>query len=292
MPPRIFLLPPGVRALSHPLRKNPSLFSRLLKRNSSGGQTVLGAAKPVYNPKSPVLPLKPASPTTVRADERFRKFNFQISQAPGPVEIYKAPPHRSYIFGAYSIAFFCYLYAGYNFYATSANPIIKVAKWQEYTFAGICVVMGAMGTVFLRRGGNLIASITASRSQGKTQLLIKVRRMVPFRKQREIIATPEQVSFSRQLGVPYTRISKESRVAAQKLLEAQHAVSQTPFFKAPLKRTSLALWRIFMNSRRLFTQENFVYAKIAGHKSDFRLDTMGYLSPELLLLEKGSRQVL
>lgn len=292
MLPRIFLLPPGTRALSFPLRRDPFIISRILKRNSSSGETVLGAAKPVSTLKTPVLRLKPAAPTPVRADERFRKFNFQLSQAPGPIEIYKAPPQRSYIFGAYSIAFFCYLYAGYNFYATSANPIVQVAKWQEYTFAGICVVMGAMGTVFLRRGGNLIASITASRSQGKTQLLIKVRRMVPFRKQREIIATPEQISFSRQLGVPYTRVSKEARVAAQKLMEAQHAVSQTPFFKAPLKRTSLALWRIFMNSRRLFTQENFVYAKIAGHKADFRVDTMGYLSPELLLLEMGARQVI
>nr|KMM69601.1 hypothetical protein CPAG_05916 [Coccidioides posadasii RMSCC 3488] len=220
-----------------------------------------------------------------------RKFNFQISQASGPVEIFKAPSHRSYILGAVSVATFCYLYAGYNFYTTSIDPLMQVAKWQEYTFAGICVVMAAMGTVFLRRGGNLIASITASRPQGQqTQLSIKVRRMVPFLRQREIIATPDQISFSRQLVVPHSQMSEEGRAAAQKRWESERAVSQMAFFKDPLKKTSQAFWKFFVNSRRLFTQEHFAYVKIKGQTADFRLDILGTFSSELLLLQKVALQ--
>ncbi|WEW59987.1 hypothetical protein PRK78_005469 [Emydomyces testavorans] len=278
------------RSIACPLRRDSSIVvSWISKRYSSGTQTALGTAKPLSTPKNAPLRLKPASPPPTRADERFRKFNFQLSQSSGPVDIFKAPSHRSYMFGAYSTALFCYLYGGYNFYATSVDPIVKVAKWQEYTFAGVCVLMAAMGTVFLRRGANLIASITATRSQGQTQLLIKVRRMVPFRKQREIIATPDQISFSRQLVVPQAHMTEEGRVAAQKQWESHRAISKVSFFKAPLKKTSLALWRLFMSSRRLFTQEHFAYVKVAGHNTEFRMDTMGEVSPELLLLEKGAR---
>ncbi|KAI1913141.1 hypothetical protein LOZ53_002614 [Ophidiomyces ophidiicola] len=125
---------------------------------------------------------------------------------------------------------------------------------------------------------------------GQTQLSIKVRRMLPFLKQREILVTPEQLSFSRQLVVPHEHLTEEGRIAAQKRWESQRVVSETPFYKAPLKKINLGLWMFFMNTRRLFTQEHFVYTKIAGKKSDFRMDTMGTLSPELFLLEKGTRQ--
>ncbi|EAS28862.3 uncharacterized protein CIMG_07608 [Coccidioides immitis RS] len=292
MLPRTLSLRGSLHPFARLLRRDPSSSCRVFQRHSSGKRDVLASAKPVPTPKaSAALRLKPASPPSTRSDERFRKFNFQISQASGPVEIFKAPSHRSYILGAVSVATFCYLYAGYNFYTTSIDPLMQVAKWQEYTFAGICVVMAAMGTVFLRRGGNLIASITASRPQGQqTQLSIKVRRMVPFPRQREIIATPDQISFSRQLVVPHSQMSEEGRAAAQKRWESERAVSQMAFFKAPLKKTSHAFWKFFVNSRRLFTQEHFAYVKIEGQTADFRLDTLGTFSSELLLLQKVALQ--
>ncbi|KMU76586.1 hypothetical protein CISG_05729 [Coccidioides immitis RMSCC 3703] len=151
MLPRTLSLRGSLHPFARLLRRDPSSSCRVFQRHSSGKRDVLASAKPVPTPKaSAALRLKPASPPSTRSDERFRKFNFQISQASGPVEIFKAPSHRSYILGAVSVATFCYLYAGYNFYTTSIDPLMQVAKWQEYTFAGICVVMAAMGTVFLR----------------------------------------------------------------------------------------------------------------------------------------------
>ncbi|EEP82808.1 predicted protein [Uncinocarpus reesii 1704] len=264
--------------------------SSIFRRHASSKQAALKAAKPPSStPNPPALRLKPAAPPPPRSDTRFRKFNFDLSQSSGPVELFKAPSHRSYIFSAYSTAFFCCLFSGYNFWAISIDPIIKPDRWQEYTFGGICVVMSAMGAVFFRRGTNLIASITAARSEGQTRLSIKVRRIIPFLKQREIIATPEQVSFSRKLVVPNPKMTSEEMAATHRRWEAERVVAETPFFKAPLKKVNLGFWRFFRNTRRLFTQEYFVYVTIAGQKAEFRMDGMGTFSPQMFELEKSAR---
>ena len=144
-----------------------------------------------------------------------------------------------------------------------------------------------MGTAFLWRGTNLISSITATRSKDKSQLLVKVRRVAPFLRQREIVTSPSQLSISRRLVVPPSQITSEGWDEAQKQLQNQRALAKRGFFDAPISKISFSIWRIFMNARRLFTQEHFVYVTIEGHKGSFRLDTTGEISQDFYLLEKS-----
>lgn len=232
----------------------------------------------------PPLPLKPSSR---RLDERFREFDCRIAQHHGPVELFTAPSHRSYVIGAYSLATFCYCYTGYNAYITVFDPVAGVGRLEGILLGGACLVTAMMGTVFLSRGSNLISSITATRSQGQTQLLVRVRRMVPFLRQREIAARPSQMSLSNRLVVPLSQHNSEGWKEAQRQLENQRALEKKNFFKAPISKISFAVWRIFMNARRLFTQEHFLHLKIDGQKGSFRLDTTGEMSQHFFHLEKG-----
>ncbi|KAK2748354.1 hypothetical protein FQN57_001012 [Myotisia sp. PD_48] len=243
---------------------------------------------PIISLNSPTaVPLKKPSQAAI-SNSRFRRFEWEISKLGGtPTCLYQAPGQRSYIVGAYSTATFCYAYAGYNFYTTSIDPLMRIGWYQELLFGGICFVMAIMGTVFFRRGFGLISQITAANTNGRTHLSIKVRRMLPFLKQRELLVTPAEVSVSKRIAVAERELTKEGFQESQNRLESQLKVDGSRFLQMPWKKVSLATWRIFQNARRLFTQENFVYVKIQGQKDTLRLDTQGAFSHEFHLLQKA-----
>ncbi|EGD92172.1 hypothetical protein H112_00246 [Trichophyton rubrum D6] len=236
--------------------------------------------------KAPELSLKSPSPSS-GAPNKFRRFEWEVSKHKGPVCLFRAPKQRSYIIGAYTTASFCYMYAGYNFYTSSIDPVLKIQWWQELLFGGICFVMAIMGTVFFRRGFGLISQINAVNLNGKTQLSIKVRRMLPFMKQRELTLAPSELSISQKVTVSEVELTKAGWSESQQRFARQRALDDTHFFKMPVQKTSLAIFRAFSNARRLFTQEHFVYVNIKGQKSTLRLDALGSFSPEFHMLQKA-----
>jgi hypothetical protein len=111
--------------------------------------------------------------------------------------------------------------------------------------------------------------------------------MAPFVRQREIVASPSQLSISRRFVADSALFSSEGWNDFQKALEKERAIAKTSFFKAPINKISFTIWRIFLNARRLFTAEHFLFIRIEGHKGSFKLDATGQISRDFHLLRKS-----
>lgn len=231
--------------------------------------------KPSSQPKSPSQPeetLKFAG----RRPMGFAKLERKVAKE-GEIMLFKAPSHRSYVLGAYGIAFFCFAYSVYNSNAVFRDPIVTLPMWQQGLAGGICVVMSVMGTVFLVKTGRLIKSVKAVNSNGQAYLRFTVRRMIPFRKPMEFDALPRQIAFSRRLVV-----SPDAHRADR--AQAPTGPKSTSLFTAPTKKLSMFLYRIFRAVRQIFTQEDFILLEIEGQKGLFRMDSAGYVSEDFLVV--------
>lgn len=269
-----------------PLRWDSRFFSRLNQLQAPKKKL---APKPTRTntpkasaPKQDLKHTTQAIPVREPPSSRLGRFERFVSEHEGPVVLFKAPSHTSYIFGAYSVAAFCYAYAGINYYAIAIDPRLSVGGIEQILFGGICMVMAAMGTVFLLRGSRLISSVVATKSEGTTRLDFKVRRLVPFLKQREFSIHPSKLSCTRQVVVA-PRNASQRAMDQQKKAESD-ALAQTSFFKAPIKRSSYAMWKVFISARRLFSQEHFVHLKVEGQRGTLRMDTSGDVSNGFFLL--------
>ncbi|KAL3482458.1 hypothetical protein BJX99DRAFT_217095 [Aspergillus californicus] len=199
----------------------------------------------------------------------------------GELILFRAPSHRSYILGAYGIAFFCFAYSVYNSNAVFRDPVVPFPKWQQGLAGGICITMSVMGTVFLVKTGNLVKSVKAISLNGQAYLRFTVRRMIPFQKPMEFDVLPRQVAFSRRLVVsPEALGGKQSLVGP----EASSSGASTSLLKAPFKNFSKALWRIFRAIRQIFTQEDFILLEVQGQKGVYRMDSAGYVSEDFLVI--------
>lgn len=234
--------------------------------------------KPQYSP-----PQFKASPQTEqslkfagRRAEGFGKLERKVAKE-GQVLLFQAPSHRSYILGAYGISAFCFAYSVYNSNVVFRDPIIPLPMWQQALFGGICVMMSVMGTVFLFKTGRLIKTVNAVQSNGQTCLRFTVRSFLPFRKPFEFEALPHQIAFSRRLVVTHDSVARMQHAEA-----AQNG--NVSFFKAPLKKTSMLLWRLFRSVRQLFTQEDFILLEVEGQKGVMRMDSAGFVSQDFLVI--------
>lgn len=285
-----FFSPTGTSSFSQ-TRSSGLNVSNLLQiiRNASSKRAAATAPRSPPKPAS-VLRLNKDSPPPTLAAERFRRFEYELSKLGGSATVFKAPAHGGYIAGTYIIASFCFFYTGYNFYATSINPLVELAPWHKYLFAGICLGMGAMGTVILKRGSRLIASITAiapSASNRQTKLVFKIRRMAPFLKQKTIETTPEQIALSRSLRGFADEGANTARLLQQQRMSPENEIARAPFYRMPLKKFSYWAWRHMMSARRIISQDYFIFVKIDGHKEAFRMDTLGTYSKQYFHLENA-----
>ncbi|KAL4783516.1 hypothetical protein BJX76DRAFT_329606 [Aspergillus varians] len=232
-------------------------------------------AKPSSQPKGPA-----ESEETLKFAGRrpmgFAKLERKVAQE-GELILFKAPSHRSYVFGAYGIAFFCFAYSVYNSNAVFRDPVVTLPMWQQGLAGGICVVMSVMGTVFLVKTGRLIRTVKAVSSNGQAYLRFTVRRTIPFRKPLEFDVLPRQIAFSRRLVV-----SPDAHRGEQ--TQAQASSETASILKAPSEQLSKLLYRIFRSVRQIFTQEDFILLEVKGQKGLFRMDSAGYVSPDFLVI--------
>ncbi|KAJ5357921.1 hypothetical protein N7541_005079 [Penicillium brevicompactum] len=197
----------------------------------------------------------------------------------GEVLLFKAPSHRAYVLTAFGLSGFCFAYSLYNSNATFRDPIVPLPMWQKSLFGGICIVMSVMGTLFITRTGSLVRHIKAVNSDGRMRVLFSVRSLMPFKKPYQIDVAPGDISFKRKLTVsPETakRYELDSKRLGRGLQEPPR------FFKSPVSAMSYQLWRTFQSMRQVFTNEDFIIVQVAGRKSQFRLDSNGYVSNDLL----------
>jgi hypothetical protein len=151
--------------------------------------------------------------------------------------------------------------------------------WQKSLFGGICIVMSVMGTLFISRTGFLVRNIKAVNSDGRMRVHFTVRSMMPFKKPYLVDVAPGDISFKRKMTVsPETikRYQKDNKRLGRGLQ------SPPTFMKSPISALSFLLWRTFQSMRQVFTNEDFIIVQVAGRKTQFRLDSNGYVSNDLL----------
>ncbi|EDN07783.1 predicted protein [Histoplasma mississippiense (nom. inval.)] len=209
-----------------------------------------------------------------------------ISKNKEATKLYEGTSLGSYVATTRTTAIFCFLYAGWNFYTTTSDPLLSVSHFTTYALGGICILMGAMGAVFVRRGTSLITGITASPTHGSIpEIRIKIRRTIGFLKPREIVTSPSQVKLSSPIFVSKQQLQTHDM---RRIREAFHERAIGPrlsFFKEPLKKISYFTWKTLINMRRAFTQEGFVYVEVKGMSGTFCLDMTGYFGDEFLAFE-------
>ncbi|RAL12294.1 uncharacterized protein BO97DRAFT_478034 [Aspergillus homomorphus CBS 101889] len=211
-----------------------------------------------------------------RRPEGFGKLERKVAKTPlGELVLFKAPSHRSYVLGAYGVTAFCFAYAVYNSNITFRDPIVPLPMWQQVTFGGICVMMSVMGTVFLAKTNKLIRAVKAVNKNGQTYVRFTVRSFIPFRKPYEIDVLPRQVAFARRLVVSPDTAGKRDTI---------QQTAQVSFFKEPLKKMNMSLYKVFRSIRQLFTGEDFILVEVQGQSGEFRLDSAGYISQDFLTI--------
>jgi hypothetical protein len=191
------------------------------------------------------------------------------------VLLFKSTSQRSYITGAYGIAAFAFGYAVINASLDYQDTRANLAYWQKSLNIGVCVVMSAMGALFISRTWRLVREITAVDIKGQTLLRVRVRSMIPFRKPYTITVAPNQMLFNQRL------------VAGSPLPQARDV--NISFFKNPLKAINFSLFKFFIAIRRVFTQEDFITMEMQGQRGAYRVGTDGYLSDDLLAIATGQR---
>ncbi|KAL4810211.1 hypothetical protein BDV18DRAFT_130529 [Aspergillus unguis] len=236
---------------------------------------------PYQKPKTPAQP-KSTSPIedTLRFAGRrpsgFAKLERKVAKE-GNLTLYKSPSHRGYILGAYGAAFFCFAYAVYNSHITFLDPLVKLPRWQQVMTGSICVVMSAMGTVFLMRTARLVKSVKAVSTNGQTSIRFSVRSIVPFKKPFEFDVLPRQIAFSRRLV-----INPEAR--RPEALEAPTGSKFVAVMKAPTKYLSKFVYGLFRSLRQIFTQEDMILLEVESQNGTFRMDASGYISEDLFVI--------
>ncbi|KAL4926977.1 uncharacterized protein BDV17DRAFT_268396 [Aspergillus undulatus] len=239
------------------------------------------AASKIQQPPKQIQPKGQAPPEETlkfagRRPAGFAKLERKVAKE-GELILFKAPSHRTYVAGAYGIAFFCFVYAVYNSNATLRDPVVPLPVWQQNLTGGICVVMSVMGTVFLVKTSRLIKGIKAVSNNGQTYLRFTVRSMMPFRKPYEFDVLPRQIAFSRRLVV-----SPDAHRPDR--MQARAASAASSSWKAPSKHFSMLLYRLFRSVRQIFTQEDLILLEVEGQKGVFRMDSAGYISEDFLVV--------
>ncbi|KAG5290054.1 hypothetical protein I7I48_09559 [Histoplasma ohiense] len=243
--------------------------------------------KPPLRPLKGAPVLSPPQGPRKPLEDLYLKFNQAISKNKEDTKLYEGTSLGSYVVTTRTTAIFCFLYAGWNFYTTTSDPLLSVSHFTTYALGGICILMGAMGAVFVRRGTSLITGITASPTHGSIpEIRIKIRRAIGFLKPREIVTSPSQVKLSSPIFVSKQQLQTHDM---RRIREAFHERAIGPrlsFFKEPLKKISYFTWKTLINMRRAFTQEGFVYVEVKGMSGTFRLDMTGYFGDEFLAFER------
>ncbi|KAL4974973.1 hypothetical protein BDW66DRAFT_138620 [Aspergillus desertorum] len=205
----------------------------------------------------------------------FAKLERKVAKE-GELVLYKAPPHRSYVLGAYTSAVFCFAYAIYNSNATIRDPVVKLPVWQQALTGGVCVAMSIMGTLFLTRTGKLIKTVKAVSSNNQAHLRFTVRSMVPLRRPFEFDVLPNRIVFSRRLAVFVEQHGGQTPAHTQSSSESVR------FLEAPGQKLSMLIYGVFRSIRQIFTQEDFILLEVDGQKGTFRMDRAGYVSEDFL----------
>lgn len=208
-------------------------------------------------------------------------FDRTIAQL-GNRELFRAPNHRLYLFGSYSLAILAFAMSGYNAHITFQDPLGPLPTWIKASSAVVSIIASFIGTMLILKTGRLVKSVHTVRHNNQAIVRIFVRRMIPFMKPLQIDAKPREVSITNQVVMAPEAI--HARKVQQKSLQARPS-----WFKAPLKATNNLSWRIFKTARQIATEEDIITLKLDGQRGLFRMDGNGTVSKELGMFTSSTR---
>lgn len=221
------------------------------------------------NPASPGL-TKPGF--TRRLPQGFTLFERDVAKEKS-LRLYEAPNHRRYLFGCYSSAVALFAMA-VNFADIAYGRESKTPTWIKITNGVVSFVASIMGTIAILKSARLVKSLHAYRSKGQTYLRLTSRRLIPFMKPLTFDVHHSQITVAGRL-VASPEVARARRAEMQPLMDVS-------FFKAPLKKTNLAFWRLFKGVRQVWTEEDFIKLRLEGQGGHFRMDLNGTPSKHLL----------
>lgn len=221
------------------------------------------------NPVSPGL-TKPG--ITRRLPQGFTSFERDVVKEKF-LQLYKAPNHRRYLFGCYSVAVALFAMA-VNFADIAYRHESKMPMWIKITNGVVSFAASVLGTIAILKSARLVKSIHAYRSKGQTYLRLTSRRMIPFMKPLTFDVHHSQVTVASRVVVS-PEVTRAGRAETQPLMDVS-------FFKAPLKRTNLAFWQLFKGVRQVWTEEDFIKLRLEGQGGRFRMDSNGTASKHLM----------
>lgn len=198
----------------------------------------------------------------------------------GDVVLFKAPSQKAYMFGAYSLGALCFTYSVWQSNNVFGDPVMAFPMWQQGLFAGVCVIMSALGTVVLSRTTNMVRTITAIQSGGHIAIRFTVRRLVPFMKPYTFEVLPSQVNISRRLVVSPQSMERYKNDN----LKMGATTDRKLKWWNPVEVLSRSIWRLFISMRQIFTSEDFILLQVEGRKQTFRMDSNGFVAEEFLAL--------
>lgn len=198
------------------------------------------------------------------------------------VLLYKAPPLRTYVLSAYAIAAASIAQAVYTSEITFRDPIIPLQTWHKLTYGAVCIVMSAVGTVFLVKTFNMIKFVQAFDYHGRTLIRFGINRWCPFLRPRTVDVVPAQITYSRRLVTENTQNPVRSTLETPR----REPLTVKTFFTAPVKGVSRMLWRVFYSVKRTFTSEDFILVNIDGQNGVFKMDTQGPLSEDFFYVSR------
>ena len=234
----------------------------------------------------------PAPPKKLIPPKRHELNRLLKTTKDGRVELYDPRTHGSYTFVVWATATLCFLYAAINAQLVFVDKVEKRSRKEKIFWGSLCSIMVAGGALALRRGNKVITGMSLVEALGEPRIEIKVRTVVPFRKERRILATPEQITYYYRT-IRRSRRSDEEKTKAKSMvnsgvgmdvIEAARQKMDISFFKNPGRKVSLMIWQLGESLKLLFNPNGFARLSIAGREKDLKYPMGGLHSAEYVLL--------
>ncbi|KAI9755374.1 MAG: hypothetical protein M4579_004303 [Chaenotheca gracillima] len=209
-----------------------------------------------------------------------------------PTLLYQAPPYRAFILGSYAFSFFCFSYAGWNFYQHYLFPPPGLATWVPIAFGVVCIFMTGFGTWLLLGPSRIIRSISAIPLRSPSAHSLTTPRGAPLNLEIELFPVLPGISPRRRIIIPPSSFNLSSRLyqpyadpeAALRYItpreaalarEAEIKYDREHIMTVPFRHLSQALFKVFVSLRRVWTREGFTRVFVQGRKGVWKLDAGG-----------------
>ena len=192
----------------------------------------------------------------------------------GRTQLYTAPSHAWFLWGAYFAGGFCFFGAFMIFQVGFWQPQPDLPAFVPWAHRTGLVTLGAIGAwPILRSAGHITALNLVRLANGSIKMRVTVRRMLPlpFIPPRQFVIDPSDFLLPSRM---VAQLSIPAMADTRQLLGMGNILTRLR------RRISLVLWSFFAGTRKMFTQEGVMDIAIKGQGANFRLDIDGHFAAD------------